>query len=74
MEAASTSETWVKFYQTTWHSNPEDSHLQAVFFLLLHQQSQSKLAETCLIPEFWLQWPDMSDKLMTKTLNLSATY
>jgi hypothetical protein len=26
MEAASTSETTVNFYQTTWHNNPEDSH------------------------------------------------
>jgi hypothetical protein len=28
MEAASTSETLVNFYQTTRHYNPEDSHLQ----------------------------------------------
>jgi hypothetical protein len=27
MEAASTSETLVNFYQTTWHNNSEDSHL-----------------------------------------------
>jgi hypothetical protein len=27
MEAARTSETLVNFYQTTWHYNPEDSHL-----------------------------------------------
>jgi hypothetical protein len=27
MEAASTSEMPVKFYQTTWRNNPEDSHL-----------------------------------------------
>jgi hypothetical protein len=27
MEAASTSETSVNFYQTTRHYNPEDSHL-----------------------------------------------
>jgi hypothetical protein len=27
MEAASTSEMSVKFYQTTWPNNPEDSHL-----------------------------------------------
>jgi hypothetical protein len=27
MEAASTSDTSVNFYQTTWHYNPEDSHL-----------------------------------------------
>jgi hypothetical protein len=28
MEEASTSETWVNFYQTTRRNNPEDSHLQ----------------------------------------------
>jgi hypothetical protein len=27
MEAASTSETSVNFYLTTWRNNPEDSHL-----------------------------------------------
>jgi hypothetical protein len=27
MEAASTSEMSVNFYHTTWHNNPEDSHL-----------------------------------------------
>jgi hypothetical protein len=27
MEAASTHETPVNFYQITWHNNPEDSHL-----------------------------------------------
>jgi hypothetical protein len=27
MEAARTSETLVKLYQTTWYYNPEDSHL-----------------------------------------------
>jgi hypothetical protein len=26
-EAIQTSETLVKFYQSTWHYNPEDSHL-----------------------------------------------
>jgi hypothetical protein len=30
MEAASTSETAVNFYQTTRHNNPEDSHLQTL--------------------------------------------
>jgi hypothetical protein len=29
MEAARTSETLVDFYQTTWHYDPEDSHLHA---------------------------------------------
>jgi hypothetical protein len=27
MEAASTSETSVNFYKSTWRNNPEDSHL-----------------------------------------------
>jgi hypothetical protein len=27
VEAASTSETSVNFYQTTWHNIPEDNHL-----------------------------------------------
>jgi hypothetical protein len=30
MEAVSTSETLVNFYQTTECNNPEDSHLQSV--------------------------------------------
>jgi hypothetical protein len=33
MEAASTSETSVKFYQTTRHNNPEDSHLPFVVYI-----------------------------------------
>jgi hypothetical protein len=28
MEAASTSQTMVNFYQTTWHNNRADSHLR----------------------------------------------
>jgi hypothetical protein len=31
MGAASASETSVNFYQTSWHNNPEDSHLHAHF-------------------------------------------
>jgi hypothetical protein len=27
MEAVSTSDMSVNFYHTTWHNNPEDSHL-----------------------------------------------
>jgi hypothetical protein len=30
MEAASTSETSVNFYQTTRHNNPEDSHFYKI--------------------------------------------
>jgi hypothetical protein len=29
MEAVSTSETFVNFYETAWWNSPEDSHLQA---------------------------------------------
>jgi hypothetical protein len=28
-KAANTSETSLKFYQTTWRNNPEDSHLHS---------------------------------------------
>jgi hypothetical protein len=31
LEASSTSEVSVNFYQTTWHNNPEDSHLQNAY-------------------------------------------
>jgi hypothetical protein len=31
MEEASTSETFVNYYQTTRHYNPEDSHLGDFF-------------------------------------------
>jgi hypothetical protein len=31
MEAASTSETSVNFYQTTLRNNPEDNHLDSEF-------------------------------------------
>jgi hypothetical protein len=34
MEAASTSETLVNFYQTTWCNNPEDSHLHNNQYLI----------------------------------------
>jgi hypothetical protein len=33
MEAARTSGTLVKFYQTIWHCRPEDSHLIHIFLL-----------------------------------------
>jgi hypothetical protein len=34
IKPTSASETSVNFYQTTWHHNPEDSHLQ-IFLLFL---------------------------------------
>jgi hypothetical protein len=36
MEAASTSETSVNFYQTTRRNNPEDSHLYPRLFVHKH--------------------------------------
>jgi hypothetical protein len=35
MEAASTSEMSVNFYQTTWRYNPEDSHLSVIKLLCI---------------------------------------
>jgi hypothetical protein len=32
MEAASTSETPVNFYQTTRRNNPEDSHIKVIYY------------------------------------------
>jgi hypothetical protein len=37
MEAASTSETLVNFYQTTQYYNPEDSHLHVILYFTLSQ-------------------------------------
>jgi hypothetical protein len=34
MDAASTSETSVNFYLTTWHNIPEDSHLQTMYMFV----------------------------------------
>jgi hypothetical protein len=36
MEAASTSETSVNFYQTTRRNNPEDSHLLGLYILSVY--------------------------------------
>jgi hypothetical protein len=40
MQAASTSEMLVNFYQTAWHNNPEDSHLHCwnCFKIMEHEQ------------------------------------
>jgi hypothetical protein len=32
MEAASTPETSIRFYQTTWRNNPEDRHFDINYF------------------------------------------
>jgi hypothetical protein len=34
MDMAGTSETLVNFYHTTWHYNPEDSHLHVLIKLI----------------------------------------
>jgi hypothetical protein len=40
MEAASTADTLVNFYQTTRRYNPEDSHLSAFIFVLVQFYEQ----------------------------------
>jgi hypothetical protein len=47
MEAASTSEMSVNFYQATWHINPEDSHVRTH----RHENLKSHQEETCIT--FW---------------------
>jgi hypothetical protein len=50
MEPANTSETSVKFYQTTWHKNPEDSHLQLYYFSLpLHRNVLKRVPRHCKV-------------------------
>jgi hypothetical protein len=46
MEAASTSETLVNFYQTTWRNIPEDSHLHT----RRRENLKSQNRETLLYP------------------------
>jgi hypothetical protein len=43
MEAATTSETSVKFYQTTWRNNPEDMHLHTRRLEKLRPQKRQTL-------------------------------
>jgi hypothetical protein len=47
MEAASTSETLVNIYQTTWSNNPEDSHLHSHYCenLKSHRDSEGEEEE-----------------------------
>jgi hypothetical protein len=51
MEAASTSETLVNFYQTTWCSIPEESHLQ--FLIYFNTCKIGYLQSSSLV---WLQF------------------
>jgi hypothetical protein len=44
MEATSTSETSVSFYQTAWHNIPKDSHLH--YYSNIHMGSPRKTTET----------------------------
>jgi hypothetical protein len=51
MEAASTSETSVNFYQTTQRNNPEDSHLQNEFVECgAHKSLRNETEANFLIP------------------------
>jgi hypothetical protein len=63
MEAASTSEMSVNFYQTTQRNNPEDGHLQQLFCLTAHKlltNTSVKKLEPCTIL-FWLDGLIFSD-------------
>jgi hypothetical protein len=51
MDAASTSETLVNFYQTTWRYNPEDSHLSC-WNVLMQVPIKTLMSELKLI--MWL--------------------
>jgi hypothetical protein len=53
MEAASTSETTVNFYQTTRRYNPEDSHLQIKRVLPLYRHSWYSVI--ILLTSFYLE-------------------
>jgi hypothetical protein len=44
MEAASTSEMSVNFYETTWRKNPEDSHLH------IRRRENLKSQQTTMFP------------------------
>jgi hypothetical protein len=50
MEVASTSEMSVNFYQTTWHNNPEDSHLHT----RCHENLKSHLTHIKLRRQRWI--------------------
>jgi hypothetical protein len=49
MEAASTSETSVNFYQTTRRNNPENSHLQTRHSENLKSQSDSNNTDRFIV-------------------------
>jgi hypothetical protein len=51
MEAASTSETSVNVYQTTWRNNPEDSHI----YTSRHENLKSHRFQSYLTIIFQLQ-------------------
>jgi hypothetical protein len=64
MEAASTSETPVNFYQTTRHNNPEEIHLQTMgcfknrlflFYIIVNELSLGHFG--CMIPVQRLRSP-----------------
>jgi hypothetical protein len=47
MEAASTSETSVNFYQTKRRYKPENSHLHIGFIIILYRKKSFKNTRTC---------------------------
>jgi hypothetical protein len=58
MEAASTSEMSVNFYQTTWHNISEDSHLHLIIYVLClgHQLVETNLFVRCHFSLWLMFW------------------
>jgi hypothetical protein len=61
MEAASTSETSVNFYQTTRRNNPEDSHLLIMTSFSLNNKSIM----------WWLCMMQIVTEILGNTMNIS---
>jgi hypothetical protein len=56
METASTSETFVNFYQTTRRYNPEDSHLLGIISLNSINQLIYAMDKCCVFSEVWTKF------------------
>jgi hypothetical protein len=63
MEAASTSEMLVNFFQSTQHSNPEDSHVQGSVF-----EKDRKSVEVCVSPCSLRLCPELASILIPSVL------